>query len=122
MRRKIENRGARIFGDAPANRKLGLVALRLSFAIYAERASLQQWMRWLNRKFVMARRTIPDDWALRRDLEEKHKAAIARKNDKIAMLRAMIEEWETAANDPNHLRDLRARLRSEESQLKVMKP
>lgn len=48
-----------------------------------------------------------------RELDRRHKAALARKYDKIGMLKAMIEEWEQT-EDHDHLRDLMARLRSAE--------
>ena len=56
-----------------------------------------------------------------RELDRRHREALARKYDKIGMLKAMIEEWEQT-EDHDHLRDLRARLRSAECQLKSMKP
>ncbi len=56
-----------------------------------------------------------------RELAERHKDALARKYDKIGMLRALIEEYDKLG-DIDYTRDLRARLRSVECQLKAMKP
>ena len=56
-----------------------------------------------------------------RELNLKHKEALERKHERIGMLKAMIEEWEQTG-DTDHLRGLRARLRSAECQLKSMKP
>ncbi len=68
-------------------------------------------------------RTINDGWALMRELSERHRSAVERKEARIAMLKAMIQEWEECAEpDAEHIRGLKARLRSEETQLKVMKP
>jgi len=67
-------------------------------------------------------RTIPDDWALRRDLEARHKSAVARKYEKIGMYEALITMWELDGRDPDYLRELRAKLRSAKTQLVAMKP
>jgi hypothetical protein len=69
------------------------------------------------------KRTINDGWALTRDLKEKHTAAVERKESRIAMYEGLIQMWEHQdCRDEDYLRDLRRRLRSEQTQLRVMKP
>jgi hypothetical protein len=70
----------------------------------------------------MARQAL-DDWALWRELERRHKAAVERKNQKIAMFHAILDSWAQRDDyDPDYLRDVRKRLHQAEAQKKSMKP
>jgi hypothetical protein len=52
---------------------------------------------------------------------KKHRAARIRKLEKIAGLKALIQEWESAAPKSYCLGQLRKRLRTAEQQLEAMK-
>jgi hypothetical protein len=54
---------------------------------------------------------------------ERHRRAIERKNHRIDMYRAILETWEGRKDcDHDYLREVRRRLHQAESQLKVMRP
>lgn len=67
----------------------------------------------------MSRTGTISSWELR----DKHKAAVERKYQRIAMYHAILDAWEGRDNtDYDYLADVRRRLHQAESQLKAMKP
>jgi hypothetical protein len=62
---------------------------------------------------------VEDAWSLR----HKHRAAVQRNYERSEMLRAIILAWEERGDyDQEYMRDLRARQRQAENQLRCMKP
>lgn len=69
------------------------------------------------------RRTIPDEWAIVREFNAKHKAAVERKYQRIGMYNAILESWDGRDDvDEVYIRDVRRRLHQAQTQLKAMKP
>jgi hypothetical protein len=63
------------------------------------------------------------DYVTQKEMLERHKAALARKHDRISMYHAILDTWEERDDaDQDYLRDVRRRLHQAESQLKAMKP
>ena len=51
---------------------------------------------------------------------QRHKEAVARKYEKVQMLRTLVEMWEQKPYSAVYVRQLKVRLRSAETQLKSM--
>ena len=63
------------------------------------------------------------DYFTQRDVEERHRAAVARKHERIAMYHAILDAWEESGKEPDdeYLKEVRRKLHMAETQLKNMK-
>lgn len=63
------------------------------------------------------------DYTTQREVERRHRAAVQRKYEKIAMYRAIIEAWEAKPDqmDDEYLKEVRRKLNMTENQVKAMK-
>jgi hypothetical protein len=82
----------------------------------------QEWQK-CHRK---SRRGSFQEWIvtpIAKEVIERHRAAVARKHQRIEMYHAILDSWDGRDDcDYDYLRDVRRRLHMAESQLKAMKP